>query len=372
LLDSLLQEIKVMGCDGGTIPTRDELVKLKKKPEQKDSDGHRIYKWQHCAITQQVLSKPIVACEMGRLYNKESVIELLLSEDRTSAPRWTDHIKQLKDVVELQLTPNPAYSDSSRRQDAVGDGMYVDRLVAPWICPVTGLEMNGRFKFVLNIISGRVVAERAVKVLRQDPTEGSNFQEEDMIILNPEEEELDMMNANMIARRARVKAAKKAAKAAKKLNKETTPSVESSASKEIISAEETSGSSSEFKVPASATPCDSEPVPKKAKTEGNYSDQKEVRKEGKKKEKKLHLEKEGDKKVFNMFAEQAAREKKDAERPAKDMNFVKRSTDLSAIKNMKPVQESGHSEIYKKLFTTHKDAINQPKGNWVTFDPRYN
>ena len=23
-----------MGCDGGTIPTRDELVRLKKKPEQ--------------------------------------------------------------------------------------------------------------------------------------------------------------------------------------------------------------------------------------------------------------------------------------------------------------------------------------------------
>ena len=63
-----------MGCDGGTIPTRDELVKLKKRPEQKDSDGHRLYKWQHCAITQHFLSKPVVACEMGRLYSKEAVI----------------------------------------------------------------------------------------------------------------------------------------------------------------------------------------------------------------------------------------------------------------------------------------------------------
>ena len=58
-----------MGCDGGTIPTRDELVKLKKRPEQKDSDGHRLYKWQHCAITQQFLTS-----EMGRLYSKEAVI----------------------------------------------------------------------------------------------------------------------------------------------------------------------------------------------------------------------------------------------------------------------------------------------------------
>jgi hypothetical protein len=63
-----------MGCDGGTIPTRDELVKLKKKPEQRDKDGHRIFRWQHCSISQQPLRKPVMACELGRLYNKESII----------------------------------------------------------------------------------------------------------------------------------------------------------------------------------------------------------------------------------------------------------------------------------------------------------
>ena len=49
-----------MGCDGGTIPTRDELVKLKKKPEQKDADAVRLLKWAHCALSQQVcaLSRP--------------------------------------------------------------------------------------------------------------------------------------------------------------------------------------------------------------------------------------------------------------------------------------------------------------------------
>ena len=33
-----------MGCDGGTIPTRDELVRLKKKPEQKDKNSELIAK----------------------------------------------------------------------------------------------------------------------------------------------------------------------------------------------------------------------------------------------------------------------------------------------------------------------------------------
>ena len=44
-----------------------KLVKLKKRPEQKDSDGHRLNMWQHSAITQQFLTKPVQ-------YSKEAVI----------------------------------------------------------------------------------------------------------------------------------------------------------------------------------------------------------------------------------------------------------------------------------------------------------
>jgi len=341
-----------MGCDGGTIPTRDELVTLKKKPEKKDSDGDRIYKWQHCALTQHplTLTGRVVACEMGRLYNKEAVIELLLAEDRQNAPAWSHHLKQLKDVVELDLSPNPAYTDVSRRTDAVGDGMYVDRLVSPWICPVTGLEMNGRFKFSFNFKTGKVIAERAVKILKNDPEEKIKYPEEDLVILNPEEHEIDQMNAMMIARRARVKAAKKAAKAAKKA------AAGSSSSKDEL----------EFKAPNPvASEASDGPVAKKMKKD----DGKE------KKDSKIATvagpsDEKSDKKVFNMFAEQARIEKEAAMRPKKDMNFVKRSTDLSGVK--KDVQKGNGSEIFKKLFTTHKDAQNLKRGNWVTFDPRYN
>jgi len=30
------------------------------------------------------------------------------------------------------------------------------------------------------------------------------------------------------------------------------------------------------------------------------------------------------------------------------------------------------SEVYKSLFTTHKKAVNQTKGHWVTYNPFYN
>ena len=77
-----------MGCDGGTIPTRDELVRLKQKPEkvklwfdfvwlwgsqrqtlfllQVDRDVEISARWRHCALSQQQLREPIVCCELGR------------------------------------------------------------------------------------------------------------------------------------------------------------------------------------------------------------------------------------------------------------------------------------------------------------------
>jgi len=347
-----------MGCDGGTIPTRDELVKLKKRPEQKDSDGHRLYKWQHCAITQQVLEKPVVACEMGRLYNKAAVIELLLSQDRSSAPARTQHLEKLKDIVELQLTPNPAYDD---KRTSVGDGMYVDRLVSPWICPITGLEMNGRFKFVFPWSSGRVVAERAVKLLQKDPAESENFKEEDLIVLNPEEEELDMMNSKMIARRARMKAEKKAAKEAKKKQKSEfkTPAAVPTTSEKVD------------KVPADFF---DEPPSKKSKNnEKVFTDQLPKKTSDKS---KIKSSKPSATTVpsnsFNKFAEQARREREDAARPEKDKTNVKNKVaDLSKLVGGS-IQEGSGSEVYKSLFSSHKTALNQPKGNWVTFDPRYN
>lgn len=309
-----------MGCDGGTIPTRDELVKLKKKPEQKDKDGHRLYRWQHCAISQEPLRKPVVACQLGKLYNKEAVIELLLNKDRSNAPANTEHIEKLKDVVELQLQDNPAF-DANRK--SVGDGQYNDALVSPWICPVTGLEMNGRFKFVFSFANGKVVAERAVKVLRKDSVEAQHFKEQDIVVVNAEEEELDLMNSMMIARQARIKAAKKAAKDAKRKN---------DADFKVPSCSNGSGNGSSSDDSASSNGAAGPSAAKKHKPE-----------------------------ELSAFKDQ------------KKANKDHHSKIKSSSQKPKSVQDDPHaSEVYKRLFSSHKSALNQPKGNWVTFDPRYN
>jgi len=315
-----------MGNDGGSIPTRDELVKTAKKPEQKDQMGHRLYKWQHCALSQEPLNKPIVACQMGRLYNKVSVIELLLSKDRGSAPPWSAHLEKLKDVIELNLTPNPSF-DANRI--SVGNG-YNDSLMSPWICPVTGLELNGKFKMVFSWPGGKVIAERAVKVMQNDPAEAAQFREADLIVINPEDDEIDLMNSKMIARKARMKAEKKAKK-----NKSS-----------------------------STSPEETEPLAKKSKEDST---------DKKKTDDPLKV-KNGSGSKFNIFAEQARREKEEDAKPAKERGPVTSNQFAKFVADQKKssVQESGGSEVFKALFTTHKSAQNKPKGHWVTFDPRYN
>lgn len=186
---------------------------------QKDQDSVRLYKWQHCALTQEPLDKPIVACELGRLYNKEAIIEKLLNAKSEGSSQGADHIKSLKDVKELQLEPNPAFKDKA----SVGDGGYVDRSISPWICPLTSQEMNGKFRFVFDWSNGKVMSKRAYKMLKAD--KASAIAEEDLIVINPDEnsDDEDLMRTKMEARRARIKAAKKAAKEEKrKANGSTT------------------------------------------------------------------------------------------------------------------------------------------------------
>lgn len=200
-----------MGCDGGTIPTRDELVKLKKKPEQADKHMARMAKWLHCAITQEPLREPIVTCELGRLYNKESILEYLLDKSTCDS---ADHIRTLKDTRVLNLTENPVFGDRAKK---VNKGGYVDLQAVPFICPVIGIEMNGLYKFCMIWTCGCVISEKALKEVKSAVCHkcGVPFNN-DEIILNGSKEDVDKLRDNMEAKRARIKAEKKAKKSQKR------------------------------------------------------------------------------------------------------------------------------------------------------------
>ncbi|XP_061389171.1 replication termination factor 2 [Musca vetustissima] len=311
-----------MGCDGGTIPRRDELVRLKKKPEQKDKDSEREFRWRHCAITQQRLQEPIVMCGLGRLYSKQNVIERLLEKE--TMPDVAKHIKNLKDIKQLNLTPNPAYTETEKTEG------LLDTSHAPYICKLTGLEMSGKFRFVGMWSCGCVMSERALKEIKGSsagacPVCQQPFGVEDVIVLNGNDDDMELMQAKIEMRLAKKKASKKE----KKENKEKVTGTETAAVKEE----------------------NKDDVPSTSKTASSTNGTNGVKAATNGVKSKL---------VANPKRLGAASE------AMQDPELKRLKTDYSVAKDPKA------SDVFKSLFTSHKSEKEQNRAHWVTYNPFYN
>jgi len=134
-------------CDGGSIPTRCELVKTKKKQERADPNEITRVKWTLCALSKEPLTPPIVACPQGQLFNKEAVIMHLLQKTLPSA---FSYIKGMKDLLELNWAENPEWGKVEG--------------AARFACPVTAIQANGRHGgFAALRGCGCVLSERALR-----------------------------------------------------------------------------------------------------------------------------------------------------------------------------------------------------------------
>uniref|UniRef100_A0A8D0BF61 Replication termination factor 2 n=1 Tax=Salvator merianae TaxID=96440 RepID=A0A8D0BF61_SALMN len=201
-----------MGCDGGTIPKRHELVKGPRKVEKVDKNAELVAQWYYCTLSQEKLSRPIVACELGRLYNKDAVIEFLLDKASDKVlVEAASHIKSIKNVVELNLTDNPAWTGD--KGNTKGD-KYDDIQSARFICPVVGLEMNGRHRFCFLRNCGCVFSERALKEIKTEACNkcGTPFRNDDVIVLNGTKEDVEVLKKRMEDRRLKSKLGKKSKK----------------------------------------------------------------------------------------------------------------------------------------------------------------
>jgi len=297
-----------MGCDGGTIPKRDELVRTAKRPVQKDQDMFRQAKWTTCTIGQQSLSPPIMACELGKLYSKEAVLEFLL--DRSISDAAT-HIRNLKDVKTLKLTPNPGYEKSSQLAN-----QYADNQKAKYICPIVGIEMNGKYKFALLWTCGCVLSERALKEAESEACHNCSmkFTKEDIIVLNPEGEDIETMQNNMQKRREKVKALRKEKKEKKLGDKRT--------------ADQATISTNEFKEPAQIINNETN-LKTSEKTKISSKDRK-------------------------------AKDKIPAKKAKKSVTTTEKKVGLIDPKA---------SEVYKNLFTSSRDSKEHNSAHWITYNP---
>ncbi|KAM5530429.1 hypothetical protein V8D89_015904 [Ganoderma adspersum] len=150
-----------MGNDGGSIPDRRDLVKSKKKAEQADKANQIRAMWFFCALSKRPLQEPIVSCPLGKLYNRDAILEFLL--DRASFGAEGEvvcgHIRSIKDVKTLKLTPNA----SKRSPSASSSDTTPER--APFVCPLNFKEMNGSQPFVYLKSCGCVFSQAGLKAV---------------------------------------------------------------------------------------------------------------------------------------------------------------------------------------------------------------
>ncbi|KAF2111683.1 Rtf2 RING-finger-domain-containing protein [Lophiotrema nucula] len=154
-----------MGNDGGSIPTRRELVKEAAKSltttQVKEVQTERQeYGWSNDPLTREPLAKPIMSESSGILFNKQTILEYLVQWDASDARKieadklLEGRVKSLKDVVEVKF-------EVEENQKTLGSAA-VGR-TERWICPITRTELGPKSKAVYLVPCGHAFAGSVVK-----------------------------------------------------------------------------------------------------------------------------------------------------------------------------------------------------------------
>jgi hypothetical protein len=200
------------GGDGGSTGAESrtaylEMHLLGRKKDKVDPAEERLALWTTCHLSGAPLAPPCAVDELGFVYNKDAVVAALVAK---AIPKGLAHIAALRHVTNLKLERAPGGG-----KGAGAGGAFV--------CPVTGLAMNGRARFVAVRAAGGAapavaVAERA---LREAPAAveelagGRWAADGGATPLNPAGEELEAAAARLALRRDAERAAKRTKKAAK-------------------------------------------------------------------------------------------------------------------------------------------------------------
>lgn len=185
------------GGDGGATgaESRDCYLKMyaEKKPDTVDPNEQRLSKWLNCALSNEPLAEPCVIDLLGNLFNKEALVNALLSK---KLPKQFSYIKGLKDMVNIKLTPV-----------AGSDGSAQDTINAQFQCPVSGLEFNGKYKFFVLRGCGHVMSAKALKEVKSSSCLvcHADVTDSDKIVINGTEEEVSLLRERMEEEKAKLR-----------------------------------------------------------------------------------------------------------------------------------------------------------------------
>ena len=161
------------------------------------------------------------------------MIAHLLASPPTSTPFGSDgllvasHIRSLKDLHTLSLTPNPTLLTQTvlEFESSSNIGTQENQPTAAFVCPISLREMNGTVKFVYRKPCGCVMSESALREMRKAaggagttvcPVTGEEDVEEEWVTINPMGDEKECATEAWAALCAWERDEKKAAKELKK------------------------------------------------------------------------------------------------------------------------------------------------------------
>ncbi|XP_010929138.1 uncharacterized protein [Elaeis guineensis] len=183
------------GGDGGATgaESRDCYLNMyaTKKPDKVDPNETRLSKWTTCALSAEPLVPPCVIDRLGNLFNKEPLVEALLHK---KLPKEFSHIRGLKDMIPIHLTPIPSAADSETK----------------FQCPITGQEFNGKYGFLVIRGCGHVLSVKALKEVESSTCLvcHKEFSNMDKIVINGSAEEVRALREMMEEERGRLKGRK--------------------------------------------------------------------------------------------------------------------------------------------------------------------
>ncbi|KAL3427762.1 Replication termination factor 2 [Phlyctema vagabunda] len=148
-----------MGNDGGSIPTRRELVKnaarnpntSEVKASQLEAQTHH---WTFCPLSNRPLAEPIVSDSSGSLYNKDAIIEFLIPNDEAPQKDKEEvlqgRVKGLRDVVEVKFKVEKEGREEKK------------------VCPITSKELGPTTKAVYLVPCGHAFSDVAIREVQGD------------------------------------------------------------------------------------------------------------------------------------------------------------------------------------------------------------
>ena len=144
-----------------------------------DKKEDELSRYFNCSLTEEKLDSTIedgiVIDLIGNLYNKEAVLKCLQRKavEKTPLPMRIEHVTGLKALVTCKFHKKEEEAKEKMNKKNKDDVHKKNNSFRPTIekgvfsCPLTGLDFNGKTKFVVLRPSGVVVSEKAIREAKE-------------------------------------------------------------------------------------------------------------------------------------------------------------------------------------------------------------